>query len=107
LDLNGGKSVSIEGGVYSRMKRKNMSFLVFIFHPPIAAKSSGLPSFSFGLVSGYYPNDSSGLSNSRPLFAFEELVKSINGFSYQNLLGKGRFGSIYKGCLNLKFNPFF
>ena len=67
LDLNGGKSVSIEGGVYSKMKRKNMSFLVFVFififlfHPPIAAKSSGLPSFSFGLRSGYYPNDSSGL----------------------------------------------
>jgi hypothetical protein len=71
-----------------------MSFLVFIFififHPPIAAKSSGLPSFSFGLRCGYCPNDSSGSSNSRPLFAFEELVKTINGFSYRNLLGKGK-----------------
>ncbi|KAL9352389.1 hypothetical protein Peur_055069 [Populus x canadensis] len=45
------------------------------------------------------PTESSGLGNSRPLFAFEELVKATNGFSSQNLLGEGGFGSVYKGYL--------
>ncbi|KAG5236995.1 proline-rich receptor protein kinase [Salix suchowensis] len=45
------------------------------------------------------PTESSGLGNSRPLFAFEELVKATNGFSSQNFLGEGGFGSVYKGYL--------
>ncbi|KAJ6322152.1 hypothetical protein OIU77_012099 [Salix suchowensis] len=45
------------------------------------------------------PPESSGLGNSRPLFVFEELIKATNGFSSQNLLGEGGFGSVYKGYL--------
>lgn len=32
-------------------------------------------------------------------FTYEELYKITNGFSAQNLLGEGGFGSVYKGCL--------
>ncbi|XP_020229988.1 proline-rich receptor-like protein kinase PERK9 [Cajanus cajan] len=42
---------------------------------------------------------SSGLGNSRSLFAYEELKKATNSFSTQNLLGEGGFGCVYKGSL--------
>ncbi|KAL6627564.1 hypothetical protein ACP70R_031290 [Stipagrostis hirtigluma subsp. patula] len=32
-------------------------------------------------------------------FTYDELHKITNGFSGQNLLGEGGFGSVYKGCL--------
>ncbi|XP_048228923.1 proline-rich receptor-like protein kinase PERK9 [Ricinus communis] len=47
----------------------------------------------------YSPSGSGGLGNSRSWFMYEELLKSTNGFSSQNLLGEGGFGSVYKGCL--------
>ncbi|XP_011020983.1 PREDICTED: proline-rich receptor-like protein kinase PERK9 isoform X2 [Populus euphratica] len=59
---------------------------------PLIASGSSSDCFSL-------PPESSGLGNSRPLFAFEELVKATNGFSSQNLLGEGGFGSVYKGYL--------
>ncbi|KAK9277481.1 hypothetical protein L1049_007025 [Liquidambar formosana] len=45
------------------------------------------------------PGGSGGLGNSRPWFTYEELVVATNGFSDQNLLGEGGFGSVYKGYL--------
>ncbi|KAL0424814.1 UNVERIFIED_CONTAM: Proline-rich receptor-like protein kinase PERK9 [Sesamum radiatum] len=47
----------------------------------------------------YSPHDPGGLGNSRSWFPYEELVDATNGFSAQNLLGEGGFGSVYKGCL--------
>ncbi|KAJ9163425.1 hypothetical protein P3X46_023093 [Hevea brasiliensis] len=47
----------------------------------------------------YSPSDPGGLGNSRSWFTYEELLKATNGFSSQNLLGEGGFGSVYKGCL--------
>ncbi|KAG6534596.1 hypothetical protein ZIOFF_008499 [Zingiber officinale] len=32
-------------------------------------------------------------------FSYEELYRITNGFSPQNILGEGGFGSVYKGCL--------
>ncbi|CAA2967160.1 proline-rich receptor kinase PERK9 [Olea europaea subsp. europaea] len=45
------------------------------------------------------PREPGALGNSRPWFTYEELVEATNGFSGQNLLGEGGFGSVYKGCL--------
>lgn len=39
------------------------------------------------------------LSNSKGYFTYEELYQITGGFSAQNLLGEGGFGSVYKGCL--------
>ncbi|KAK3222684.1 hypothetical protein Dsin_009709 [Dipteronia sinensis] len=47
----------------------------------------------------YSPKEPGGLGNSRALFTYEELVKATNGFSTQNYLGEGGFGSVYKGYL--------
>ena len=40
-----------------------------------------------------------GMGNSKPLFSYEELVIATGGFSTDNLLGQGGFGSVYKGTL--------
>lgn len=45
------------------------------------------------------PTEPGGLGNSRSWFTYEELIKATNGFSSQNLLGEGGFGSVYKGHL--------
>lgn len=47
----------------------------------------------------YSPTEPGGLGNSRSWFTFEELVRATNGFSAQNFLGEGGFGSVYKGYL--------
>lgn len=47
----------------------------------------------------YSQGEPVGLGNSRAWFTYDELVKATNGFSVQNLLGEGGFGSVYKGCL--------
>ncbi|KAK0574481.1 hypothetical protein LWI29_024312 [Acer saccharum] len=47
----------------------------------------------------YSPKEPGGLGNSRALFTYEELVEATNGFSTQNYLGEGGFGSVYKGYL--------
>ncbi|KAJ9708053.1 hypothetical protein PVL29_000222 [Vitis rotundifolia] len=47
----------------------------------------------------YSPSEPGGLGNSRSWFTYEELVKATNGFSTQNFLGEGGFGSVYKGYL--------
>ncbi|KAG6654024.1 proline-rich receptor-like protein kinase PERK9 [Carya illinoinensis] len=47
----------------------------------------------------YSPPEPGGLGNSRLWFTYEELFKATNGFSNQNLLGEGGFGSVYKGNL--------
>ncbi|KAL3831115.1 hypothetical protein ACJIZ3_019917 [Penstemon smallii] len=43
---------------------------------------------------------SGNLGNSRSWFTYGELVEATNGFSAQNLLGEGGFGSVYKGSLS-------
>ncbi|KAK6116388.1 hypothetical protein DH2020_049850 [Rehmannia glutinosa] len=47
----------------------------------------------------YSPRTPDGFGNSKSCFTYEELVEATNGFSAQNLLGEGGFGSVYKGAL--------
>ncbi|XP_073055066.1 proline-rich receptor-like protein kinase PERK9 [Primulina eburnea] len=61
-----------------------------------SASSNGAGS---GIRIVHSPNESGGFGNSRSLFPYEELVEATNGFSAQNLLGEGGFGSVYKGQL--------
>ncbi|XP_051122378.1 proline-rich receptor-like protein kinase PERK9 isoform X2 [Andrographis paniculata] len=52
-----------------------------------------------GSVTNHSPHEHGGLGNSRSWFAYEELDYATKGFSAQNLLGEGGFGSVYKGTL--------
>ena len=62
---------------------------------------SSAPLIGSGSVSYsvYSPSEPGGLGNSRSWFTYEELIKATNGFSTENLLGEGGFGSVYKGYL--------
>ncbi|KAJ4960285.1 hypothetical protein NE237_020195 [Protea cynaroides] len=62
---------------------------------------SSAPLVGSGSISNFMrsPSDSGGLGNSKSYFSYEELAEITNGFSLQNLLGEGGFGSVYKGCL--------
>ncbi|XP_028052504.1 LOW QUALITY PROTEIN: probable LRR receptor-like serine/threonine-protein kinase At3g47570 [Camellia sinensis] len=46
------------------------------------------------------PSSSSTEKNQYPQLSYAELHQSTNGFSSDNLIGKGRYGSVYKGILN-------
>ncbi|XP_057961533.1 proline-rich receptor-like protein kinase PERK9 [Malania oleifera] len=68
---------------------------------PVSKTHSSVPLIGSGSGSdfAYMPSEPGGLGNSRSWFEYEELVKATNGFSDQNLLGEGGFGSVYRGCL--------
>ncbi|KAF8399259.1 hypothetical protein HHK36_015124 [Tetracentron sinense] len=47
----------------------------------------------------YSPSEPGVLGNSRSWFTYNDLVEVTNGFSEQNFLGEGGFGSVHKGSL--------
>ncbi|GAV88937.1 Pkinase_Tyr domain-containing protein [Cephalotus follicularis] len=72
--------------------RADSSFMKTHSSAPLIGSSSGSDSV-------YSPTEPGGLGNSRSWFTYEELVKATKGFSAQNFLGEGGFGSVYKGYL--------
>lgn len=62
---------------------------------PLAVEAGNMSSND----SVYSPQESDGLVSSRSKFTYEDLAEATNGFSVQNLLGSGGFGSVYKGLL--------
>ncbi|RVW65148.1 Proline-rich receptor-like protein kinase PERK9 [Vitis vinifera] len=72
--------------------RSDSSFTKTLSSAPLIGSGSGSDFV-------YSPSEPGGLGNSRSWFTYEELVKATNGFSTQNLLGEGGFGSVYKGYL--------
>ncbi|XP_012850959.1 PREDICTED: putative receptor-like protein kinase At3g47110 [Erythranthe guttata] len=55
--------------------------------------------FSNNRLSGLVPN-SLGMCNSLEWLHLEDLLHATNGFSEYNILGRGRFGSVYKGIID-------
>lgn len=45
------------------------------------------------------PADPGGFNSAKTWFTYQELVEATNDFSAKNELGKGGFGSVYKGYL--------
>lgn len=96
-----------------RRRKKEVSGLngVYIMPSPLGSSSttdssyiktqSSAPLIGSGPGSDFVnsPQDPGGLGHSRSMFTYEELVKATDGFSDQNLLGEGGFGSVYKGYL--------
>lgn len=63
------------------------------------SKSKNRSGSSSGLDIICSPSEHGGFGNSRSWFNYDELSQVTNGFSAQNLLGEGGFGSVYKGRL--------
>ncbi|KAK6921825.1 Serine-threonine/tyrosine-protein kinase, catalytic domain [Dillenia turbinata] len=70
-------------------------------HTSVIKMLSSVPLVGSGSSSDvlYSLAEPGGLGNSRSWFTYQELVAATNGFSDQNLVGEGGFGSVYKGCL--------
>ncbi|KAJ8563000.1 hypothetical protein K7X08_031452 [Anisodus acutangulus] len=47
------------------------------------------------------PGDPCGFNGAKTWFTYQELVEATNDFSAENELGKGGFGSVYKGYLSV------
>lgn len=49
---------------------------------------------------GYgYHAETADVVGTRPCFTYEELIGITNGFSEENKIGEGGFGSVFRGCL--------
>ncbi|XP_042501569.1 proline-rich receptor-like protein kinase PERK9 [Macadamia integrifolia] len=77
---------------YNSSQQSDSSFLKTHSPAPLVGSGSGSNFMDS-------PTESGGLGNSKSCFTYEELEEITNGFSPQNLLGEGGFGSVYKGCL--------
>lgn len=83
------------------IRNLNVFTFFFFFCPDsnFTKSHSAAPASSINDPVVHSPSSPGGLGNSRSWFTYEELLKATNGFSSQNLLGEGGFGSVYKGCL--------
>ncbi|KAL6566418.1 Proline-rich receptor-like protein kinase perk10 [Orobanche gracilis] len=91
-----------------KRKRKASGYHGGYIMPPSQESDSALlkvPKLAPINVSGsakgfvYSPRTPGGFGNPKTWFAYEELIEATNGFSAENLLGEGGFGSVYKGSI--------
>ncbi|XBH81392.1 hypothetical protein VPH35_106966 [Triticum aestivum] len=85
-------------------KRHLTIILVTTMAGIILALSSMLVFFTMRKKSKARPTTTGGfqLMDSYPRVTYAELVQGTSGFAVDNLIGRGRYGSVYKCCLLLK-----
>ncbi|KAH7657217.1 Non-specific serine/threonine protein kinase protein, partial [Dioscorea alata] len=94
----------IANSVGSSSSKRKLTVIVIVSILSILSIILVLLSFGYLYMrrrkTGKAPAPHSSLEDQYPRISYAELAKATNGFSSENLVGKGRYGSVYKGSLD-------